>query len=113
MLGLVAIIASLVDTIARLLPPSDPYPVGLALSLVGAAAGGLVLAVRSGRPLRDALLLAGLLLGIGLVSVPALSLGAAADPRNIASATVRFTAPALLLIATWLARTAAVRSLAT
>lgn len=109
MLGLVAILASLADTIARLLPPSDPYPVGLALSLLGAVAGGLVLAVRSGRPLRDALVLAGLLLGIGLLSVPPLLLSAADDPRNIASAAVRFIAPLLLFIATWLARSAAIR----
>lgn len=103
-MGLVTILAFLLDTAARLLPPIDPYPYALALLLVGAAAAGVVLASRSRRPFRDVALLAGAQVAIGLVSLPTLPMGAADGPRNLAAAAVRFAVPLLLIGATWLAK---------
>ncbi len=103
-MGLVTILTFLLDTAARLLPPSDPYPYALALSLVGTAAAGVVLANRSTRPSRDAALLAGALVAIGLVSLPTLPMGVADDPRNLAAAAVRLAGPLVLIGATWLAQ---------
>lgn len=103
-IALATILGLLLDTAARLLPPYDPYPYPLAFSLVGTAAAGLVLASRSARPLRDAALLAGALVAIGLLSLPTLPMGAAEDPRNLVIAAYRFAQPLVLVGATCVAQ---------
>ncbi len=90
------------DTAARLFPSSDAYPYGLASSLIAVVAAGFLLANRSTRPMRDAALLAGALVTIGLVSLPTLPMGAAEDSRNLATAVAQFAQPVLLVCATWL-----------
>lgn len=103
--GLVGIAAFLIDTAARVFAPAEPYAYGLALSLVGTLGAGALLARRSPRPLRDALLLAGVLLATALVTLPTMVGGASAwDPPDLVAArTWRFAQPLVLIGAAWLA----------
>lgn len=101
--GVLAIPSSLIDTAARLSPPSDPYVLGLTLALLGTMAAGVLLAHRSPQPVRDATVLAGALVVIGLVMLPTLWMGATSDARNVASAAVRCAQPLILIGTTWLA----------
>lgn len=53
--------------------------------------------------MRDATVLAGALVVLGLVMLPTLWLSAASDARNLASAAVRSVQPLLLIGTAWLA----------
>lgn len=105
--GLVAFAGFLIDTAARVFAPTDPYAYGLVLSLVGTVGAGVLLARRSPRPVRDALLLAGVLVAIALVTLPTTWMGGGAtawDPPDLVAARIwRFAQPVVLIGAAWLA----------
>lgn len=102
-LGLAAAVSFLLDSAARLLRPVDPFTyVSMALGLAAAVGAGIVIAERSARPRRDAVILAGALLLIALVRLPTFIASVAGGDHALVVLPVPILQPALVVLAAWL-----------